>query len=425
MDIHVVKSGESIYSISQTYSISPVKLIEDNGLANPNLLVEGQALLILYPQKTYTVKEGDTLYKISRASGVDILDIWRLNPALGGKDKIFIGQKLTLEQKEQSDYDLRVNAYAYPSIDRSLLYSTLPYLSELTPFTYRVTAEGSLVNMQDDELIAAAKYYTAFPMMHIAAITPNGTFDSDLASAILNDNAAQKRLISEVANTLNEKGYGSVDVDFEYVYAKDAAKYAEFISNLKAELPPGCYVTVALAAKSSADQKGLLYEGHDYKLMGQAADFTLLMTYEWGYAYGPPMAVAPINYVQKVVDYALTEIPRKKIYMGIPNYGYDWEIPYKEGNRARSLSNEEAVKLAVANGVPIMYSEQSQSPFFNYTAADGKKHEVWFEDVRSIKAKLDFLKSRNLIGAGYWNLDRPFTANWCTLNALINIARVT
>ncbi len=423
MDIHVVKSGDSIYSIAGQYSISPVKLVEDNGIANPNLLAVGQALLILYPKVTYTVKTGDTLYKISLENKVNIIDIWRLNPALGGRDKIYVGEKLTLKQEDMSGYDLKVNAYAYPSIDRSLLYSTLPYLSELTPFTYRVTADGSLVSMQDDELISSAKYYRTTPVMHVAGITPQGAFDSDIASSVLNDKKYSERLIAEILSVMRKKGYVGIDVDFEYVYAKDAPKYAEFIAELKSDLPAGSYVTVALVAKSSPDQKGLLYEGHDYKLMGEAADFVLLMTYEWGYAMGPPMAVAPINYVENVVDYALSVIPREKIYMGIPNYGYDWQIPFDQGNKARSVTNEEAVKLAIANGAQIKYDEKSQTPFFNYTDQGAKQHEVWFEDVRSISAKLELLKKKGLFGAGYWNLDRPFCANWCLLNAMVNIIR--
>ena len=87
----------------------------------------------------------------------------------------------------------------------------------------------------------------------------------------------------------------------------------------------------ALAPKTSAGQKGTLYEGHDYTAIGAACDAALLMTYEWGYTYGPPMAVAPIRNVRQVVEYALTEIPPEKIWLGVPTYGYDWTLPYEKG----------------------------------------------------------------------------------------------
>lgn len=80
--------------------------------------------------------------------------------------------------------------------------------------------------------------------------------------------------------------------------------------------------------KISGQQQGLLCEAHDYASQGQIADFVTLMTYEWGWAGGPPLAIAPINEVQRVLNYAITVIPRNKILMGIPLYGRDWKIPW-------------------------------------------------------------------------------------------------
>lgn len=130
-----------------------------------------------------------------------------------------------------------------------------------------------------------------------------------------------------------------------------------------------------------------MYEGKDYALLGSAADSVLLMTYEWGYTYGPPMAVAPINKVREVVDYAVTRIAPAKIDLGIPNYGYDWTLPYVRGtSAAKVIGNVEAVQIAVSAGVPIQFDEVAMSPYFRYEK-DGLEHEVWFEDVRSIREK--------------------------------------
>ena len=150
----------------------------------------------------------------------------------------------------------------------------------------------------------------------------------------------------------------------------------------------------------------------------------LLMTYEWGYTYSPPMAVAPINSVRRVLDYAITRIPPDKIFMGIPNYGYDWPLPYEKGiTRATSISNAEAVSIARRYGAEIMYDETVQSPYFNYTDENGIAHEVWFEDARSIEAKLKTALEYGFAGVSYWNLDRPFPQNWLVVNNLYNIAR--
>ena len=244
-------------------------------------------------------------------------------------------------------------------------------------------------------------------------------FSSALGLQLLADQAAQAVLIENVLDNMQAKNYQGLDVDFEFIGAEGAAAYAAFIARLRARLSPlGYEVLVALAPKVSADQPGTLYEGHDYAALGAAADGVLLMTYEWGYTYGPPLAVAPIPSVRRVLDYAVTEIPREKIFMGIPSYGYDWPLPYERGvTRAQSLSNVEAVTLARRYGAEIQYDQQAQAPWFRYTAPDGRAHEVWFEDARSIEAKLALIREYGFRGAGYWNLDRPFPQNWSLLNS--------
>ena len=144
-------------------------------------------------------------------------------------------------------------------------------------------------------------------------------------------------------------------------------------------------------------------------------------SYEWGYTYGPPMAVAPLPNVREVLDYGVSEIPREKIYLGIPAYGYDWPLPYRQGGRTRSLNNVEAVRLAWDRRAAIRYDEQAQAPWFRYVDGQGGEHEVWFEDARSIQAKVRLALDYGLYGIGVWNLDRPFPQGWTVVNAMAEI----
>lgn len=127
------------------------------------------------------------------------------------------------------------------------------------------------------------------------------------------------------------------------------------------------------------------------------------------------MAVAPIHKVRQVVEYALTKIPAEKINLGIPNYGYDWTLPYERGSsKARTISNTEAIELAIANNAVIQFGQTSMSPFFRYEL-DGRTHEVWFEDVRSLKEKFSIIQEYGLRGADYWQIMNLFRANWLLL----------
>lgn len=216
-----------------------------------------------------------------------------------------------------------------------------------------------------------------------------------------------------------------LDIDFEYILAEDRVGFVEFVSLVRSVMNSFGYpVTVALAPKTSADQKGLLYEGVDYRLLGQAADRVMLMTYEWGYSQGPPMAVAPLNMVRRVVNYAVSEIPREKISLGIPNYGYDWPLPYEQGvTRARTIHNLEAVQIAIDHGVQIQFDTTAMSPYFRYWQY-GIQHEVWFEDPRSILAKFELIQEYGLTGAGYWQLMNFFRANWLMMRELFQVIKM-
>ncbi|SBW03959.1 Spore germination protein YaaH [uncultured Eubacteriales bacterium] len=420
MEIHIVTAGETAYSIARQYGIPLSQLTVDNGLVEPYRLAVGQALVVQFPNQIHTVGPGDTVTGIARRYGLSVRQLYRNNPVLGGEPVLYPGQTIVITYTGDRTSTLSVNGYAYPYINKELLRSTIPYLTYLTPFTYGITTQGGLVNLNDRVLIAMAQDGGTAPLMHLSTLTEEGGFSNDLAHLVLTDMTVQNNLIDNVERQLAERGYRGLDVDFEFVFPQDALAYAQFIGNLAQRLNPlGYPVIAALAPKTSADQPGLLYQGHNYKAIGAAANEVLLMTYEWGYTYGPPMAVAPLPNVRRVVDYALTEIPAEKIWLGVPNYGYDWPLPYVQGQtRATSISSQQAVARAVRYGAEIQYDNYAQSPWFRYTDEDGSRHEVWFEDARSIKAKLALIPEYGLLGAGYWNLMRNFPQNWRVLNAL-------
>lgn len=318
-----------------------------------------------------------------------------------------------------------VNGYCYPSVDREVLSQSLDTLTYLSIFSYQVRADGSLVAIDDTDLIQDAINHDAAPKMVITNILEGGNFDSTLGHTILSNQNIQDTLLENCLAVMKEKGYVGLDVDFEYLYPADRELYNAFLQKASSVLHANNYVlSTAIAPKLSADQKGTLYEAHDYYAHGQYADLVIIMTYEWGYLYGPPMAVAPLNQVRRVLDYAVTVIPSEKILMGIPNYGYDWTLPYVHGSAATTLNNLEAVALAVRMGAVIQFDELSQSPFFTYFDSKGAEHIVWFEDERSIAAKLLLVEEYNLGGISYWTVNQPFPQNWELINSMFDVKKL-
>lgn len=425
MFIHVVKPGESLYSISRIYNMSPTQIAIDNEIRNIDRLVIGQAIVIAKETINHTVTAGESLYQISRRYNVPVSEILRVNPQITDPGTIYLGQVITIPSQIRKDGTIEVNGYAFPNIDSTVLKKTFPYLTYLSIFSYRVKQDGSLTTINDEALISTAKEANVAPMMVITNIDPGKGFSSDIARAVLTNQDVQNKLIDNILEVLKAKGYYGLDIDFEYVYPEDREAYNNFLRRISTTLHNSGYIlTTALAPKISAEQRGVLYEAHDYPAHGRYADHVILMTYEWGYTFGPPMAVAPINEVRKVLNYAVTAIPPKKILMGIPNYGYDWTLPYVRGTRAQTISNTGAVDLAARVGAIIQYDPKAQTPYFYYYDRDGKQHVVWFEDARSIMAKLMLVQDYNLGGVSYWTIGRYFPQNWLVLQSMYDVRKL-
>lgn len=375
MAIHVVRSGDTVYNIARRYGVSPDTIINSNELTNPASLVVGQTIVI---------------------------------PA---------------EQEKLGT--IEVNGFAFPDINQETLRKTLPNLTYLSIFSYNARRDGSLSAINDTPLINQAIAAGVAPLMVVTNIEEGSGFNSDIAHEVLTQEDPQTNLINNIVRILDEKNYFGINIDFEYIYPYDRQSYNFFLQRLTDTLEPLGYLTsTSIAPKISATQPGLLYEAHDYPVHGREVNRVILMTYEWGYTYGPPMAVAPLNEVRRVLNYAVTAIPREKILMGIPNYGYDWTLPYVRGSSATPVSNTGAVNLARQNNAAIQYDLTAQSPFFNYYDENRSQHIVWFEDARSIEAKLRLVNEFNLAGVSYWTIGRYFPQNWLILNSLYNVRKV-
>lgn len=371
-----------------------------------------------------TIQPGDSLYQIGKRYGVSVEQLVAAN-GIDPNKYLVIGDSLIIPSPEEKSGSLIVNGYAYPFIDREVLRKTLPYLTYLSVFSYGVDDEGGLVPPQADdrEVLMMARSAGVVPILVLTTVDESGGFNSQRSVRLLESADRRARLAAQLKQVMQEKGYRGVDVDMEYIPGSFRQAYTDLVSYLARELAP-LPVMIALAPKTSREQRGLLYEAHDYMGMGAAAERALVMTYEWGHTYGPPMAVAPINQVERVLNYAVTEIPPQKILMGLPNYGYDWRLPYEQGTPARSIGNYEGVAIARKYGAEIQYDETAQAPWFRYYDKRGQQHEVWYEDARSYRAKLNLLRSLGLGGVSIWNIMRFFQPLYTLLDSYFNIVKL-
>lgn len=370
VQIHVVKQGDTLWSIAPQYGVTSNQIASANQLENPNALVVGQALVIPTVSHSTTPKP--------------VIDV----------------NAYTINAGETGAREIQ-------ELGR--------YLTYWMPFVYSIKEDGSLTTLDDTEMLRSASAERIVPVLAITNFSSTTT-GAKIAHTVLASRELQEKLITNILAVMKEKGYQGLNIDFENVRPADREAYNQFLQLAVDRLhPEGYFVSSALAPKTSSTQRGALYEAHDYEAHGRIVDFVVLMTYEWGYRKGPAQAISPLNEIKKVLDYAVTVIPRDKILFGFQIYARDWLLPFVQGQEAETFSQQEAIRRAIQHQVAIQYDEKAQSPFFRYKDAQGRSHEVWFEDARSAQAKFDMVKEYKLRGISYWVLGYPFPQNWLLL----------
>lgn len=426
MQIHVVRRNETLAQIARTYGTNEKDITEANELPNPNNLVVGQALVIPIIGSFYWVGPGDSLYSIARRFTISyerLASVNRISP----NQKLTIGYRLYIPPQPKRTAEF--NGYVEPRdpgniavLERSAREAA-PYLTYLAPFSFQAKRDGTL---EEPELASFPEIARSNNDVLMMVITnkEKDQFSDELGRILLNDMTIQNKFIDNVIATAKKYGFRDIHFDFEYLRPEDREAYIHFLQKVRSRFKQeGWLLSIALAPKTSATQKGRWYEAHDYKALGAIVDFVVIMTYEWGYSGGPAMAVSPIGPVRKVLEYAVSAMPSRKILMGQNLYGYDWTLPFVKGTVARAVSPQAAIQLASEHNVPIQYDLKAQAPHFKYKDNTGKEHEVWFEDARSIQAKFNLIKELNLRGMSYWKLGLSFPQNWLLITDNFNVEK--
>jgi spore germination protein len=333
---------------------------------------------------------------------------------------------LRIPQRSKNYGYIEVNGYIEPSTaqqETAIVDEVGEFLTYISPFSYRATAEGALTPINDTAILSEAKKFRIAPLMVVTNFA-EGTFSTETADTILKSDSIQTTLINNIISILNSKGYYGLNIDFERISPENRQLYNNFLRKVVAALHPLNYVvSTALAPKSSDIQTGAWHGAHDYRAHGEIVDFVIIMTYEWGWSGGPPYAVAPVDLIEDVIRYAVSVIPSRKILMGMPLYGYDWTLPFTPGRFAKRISPQDAIRIAAEHGAQIRFDAQTQSPTFKYYTGS-IQHEVWFEDARSVQAKLMLVNKYDLRGISYWLLGISFPQNWAVLDDMYNIVKL-
>lgn len=215
---------------------------------------------------------------------------------------------------------------------------------------------------------------------------------------ILDNPVMQQQIIEDIFSFVEVRGFDGVNMDFEYVDKTQAKQYTNFIQALRNKL--GARYTLSLSVPARSSEREWWHDGYDYPALAAIVDRIMVMAYDQHYGGGSPGPVAGCDWAEQVINYLLPLIPREKFQLGLGIYGYDWP----ETGKGKAIYVQAARDLAQAKGAVIKIDQVSGVSWFSYTDDSGIPHQVWFEDVDSLRTKLELVKKYDLAGIALWRL---------------------
>lgn len=245
----------------------------------------------------------------------------------------------------------------------------------------------------------------------------NETIDSVMNDPITHAN----NLAQDVIPLMKTYGFSDLNLDIEKTnQASPEARlhFTQFVKTLKNQLATHKAGTLTLDVTGyDVVKKNLI----DVQAVGQIADYIVLMTYDYHFAgsdvTGP---VAPLYGAGTISEYdvataaqkALQMMPSKKIILGVPLYGYEWEtitdLPRSAVIPSSGVvaSSERVQQLLTdCSNCIASFDAVAQEPYITYKDQQtGTYHQIFFPNQEAIQAKTTFAQKNKLGGIALWAL---------------------
>jgi spore germination protein YaaH len=322
-------------------------------------------------------------------------------------NQIYEGEVITIENNLNSDKEVLgfyVNWLTPGANSYDSLKENWQSIDMVAPFWYTLQTDGEIRTryggyQYEVDSFARNRNIQVLPLIN----------NSQENTLMLTDPEIRAKAVYNIVDLVQKYNFAGVNIDFELLPSWTRNSYTAFIKQLSTELKKiNKLTTISVFPKIDVPLE--LQGAYDYAALAPLVDRIVIMTYDKHWSTGPAGPIAPINWVEENIQYALEYIPAEKIILGVANYGYDWT-----GGYGQDLSSKEALNLANKKGAEIKWHDIYQTPYFYYWENE-RKHEVWFENSNSLAFKLDLVNKYNLKGIGIWRLGNENTDFWETIN---------
>jgi len=421
MAVHVVIAGENLWTISNRYNVSIQSIVDLNGLPSATSIVPGLALYIpnsLPPFRYYRIMAGDQIWKLAQQFNTDPSAILAVNPGIN-PNQLHIGQVIIIPSPEK--LEIATLGFIVPSSENNVLTildSISGQLTYLAIVAYSFTEEGFAYNqIEDTAIIAKSNQLNITPLLMIRNFT-GSDFSPELAGRVLENPTYRGNLVASIVNLTIQRGFGGVSIDLEFIPPARRRDFITFLTELKNELGE-LILHVNVHAKTADIPTNRIIGAYDYAAIGNAADIVAVMTIDYGYPGGPPDPIAPITWMEQVIQYSITQINPGKLQIAMALYGYDKVV---HSNKTNAKSVLAAQNQAITTGTPIEFNSTAKSPWYRYWHGV-EEHVVWFEDIRSYIEKYRLIDVYHLSGTTFWQISLEAPQNWAYLSKNIAVVK--
>ncbi|WP_145960869.1 glycosyl hydrolase family 18 protein [Sphingosinithalassobacter portus] len=306
---------------------------------------------------------------------------------------------------------IQILGYYTFSTSNAKLQADAPRLDVMGTDLYAIDSSGNITGSMPSAVQQAASA-NSVDLYPIISNFDTSDFSPTIAHAVLVPGAARTHAIDTMVSLSQQTGITGINLDFEAVDKTDRSLLSSFVSDLAIALHQHSrLLIVSVPATDQNDPNDFWTGAYDYGAIGQSADIVQVMTYDENGPWGPDGPVAGLDWVKASIAYAATEMPLWKINMGIPAYGYDWNLTDGTGEQV----DYKAIPGMISSlGATPEWDSASSSPKFYYQTG-GKEHVVWYENAHSIKLKAQYAVSKGVGGVSVWSLGQENNGFWTAL----------
>lgn len=272
-------------------------------------------------------------------------------------------------------------------------------VTDLCLFNFRVDDTGRVEGDLDPEFAGRVRSRGVRTHLVVAASGKRSLFHFLLDPR----HPARDRLLAELAELPRRYPVDGLQLDFEGLRPEERESLVAFLEIMARRLPERCIFSLAVPAKISSSSSA-----YHYRDLRSIADRFFIMAYDFHWQGGPPGPVTPKDWLGRVVTHALRELPREAVVIGLPFYGRIWQ----KTRVARAIRHEDLAGHLERPGVALEYDPE-RSHRFTYTRA--VEVEGWFDDARSLHAKLRAARNAGARAVGFWRLGQEDPRIWSFL----------